>query len=97
MTSPLTPEQQQRVDLHANDVKHIDELLKSEAYRKYFMRRIHEKRSAALNRLLNDEPRQCDPLMREGLRQSVLVYDGILSMLDTDKKQSLETLTQLVG
>ena len=97
MSGPLTPELQQRVDLHANDVKHIEELEKSEAFRKYFLRRLQEKRSMALNRLLNDPPSQCDAMTREGYRCMVVAYDGLLTLLETDKKQSLETLQQLVG
>ena len=91
----LTPEQerQKTIDLHANDLKDIDALRKTEGFGRYFLRRVRQKRDAADVEFRDLE---CDPLKREGLRQKVKTYDEILKMMDTDFAQSTETLQNLL-
>lgn len=64
------------------DIEDILHLKENRAWTRYWLRRVQQRRDDAVEKILHDS--KITHEQREGLRQSVLAYEGLLKMPDED-------------
>lgn len=80
-------------ELANRDLADIRSLKESEAFQRYWLRRLKTKREAAFNKFLKDDQMGLEE--RETFRQIVLCYDDLLGMMDRDDATSRREVTQV--
>jgi hypothetical protein len=92
----MTEEQKRSAELVLRDLNDIKSLRQNEPFKRFYLRRLREKRDAVAKRFLEDPPSKCDSLTREGLRMIISHYDQeILPLLDQDERGCSGTVDNL--
>lgn len=98
MNQPQLPET--RVDEVAvareratKDIEDIKALRESEPFKRYWLRRLNYKRAAIEKSFLRDGPELVSKDRREEMRQVILAYDELLSMMDADDRGAKNLLS----
>ena len=84
----MTPDNisaQVSAELARRDLQDIAELEKSEAFSRYFLRRLKQKHDESEKHFKYDSPDQCPMFTREEWRQRVLAYEELLEMPAKDR------------
>jgi len=92
MTPSDQADRDSRRESAKRDLQDIAALRRTEAFSRYFLRRLRDKHTDAEQHFKYDEPAKCDAVQRELWRQRMLLLEEIINMSAVDERIGMQEL-----